>query len=446
MNEQLNDEEEIRARHRQRIEQMRRDKERQMMYRRYFKKYTPLAAGAFVLFVLILVGMKLLHKPSNQEAPRTEGAAAEDAIADGAVTDAVVTDGIVATGDALKENVTGAATLLQGTEAGAIWRIIQSMVQQTIEEETLSGSREKEALGQGIIGKMNIGETADQLREDMRPKVYTASATADTLQLGDTLKSGEEFFSSYAILVDMDEDSILAEKYARTRMNPASMTKVLTALVAAEHVEDLDDTFTMTLEITDYGYVNDCSSAGFMKDEVITVRDLFYGTILPSGADAAVGLATYVAGSHEAFVELMNKKLEELGLSETAHFTNCVGIYDEDHYCSVYDMAMIMEAAMDNELCREVMSAHTYNTSETPQHPDGILLSNWFLRRIEDKDCGGEVICGKTGYVVQSGSCAVSYAEDQTGKHYICVSANAGNKWRCTLDHARLYKQFLDAS
>ncbi|MDE7287246.1 MAG: hypothetical protein K2N55_10455, partial [Lachnospiraceae bacterium] len=82
MNEQLNDEEEIRARHRQRIEQMRRDKERQMMYRRYFKKYTPLAAGAFVLFVLILVGMKLLHKPSNQEAPRTEGgAAAEDAIA-----------------------------------------------------------------------------------------------------------------------------------------------------------------------------------------------------------------------------------------------------------------------------------------------------------------------------------------------------------------------------
>lgn len=379
MNEQLNDEEAARARHRQRIEQMRRDKDRQMMRRRYFKKYVPLAAGAVVLFVLILAGIKLFLRPSDGEGNQEV---------------------------------------------------------QRMEEEP----------EQGIIGKLNIGAAMEQLREDKRPKVYTASATADTLQLGSSLASGEDFFSNYAVLIDMDADTILAEKHARTRINPASMTKVLTALVAAEHVKDLDDTFTMTLEITDYGYINDCSAAGFVKDEVVTIRDLFYGTILPSGADAAVGLATYVAGSQEAFVELMNEKLEELGLAETAHFTNCVGIYEEDHYCTVYDMAMIMEAAMDNELCREVMAAHTYTTSATSQHPDGILLSNWFLRRIEDKDCGGEVICGKTGYVVQSGSCAVSYAEDGNGKHYVCASADAGNKWRCTLDHARLYKQFLDAS
>lgn len=379
MNEQLNDEEAVRARHRQRIEQMRREKERQMLHRRYIKKYAPLAAGgAVVLFILILAGIKFWHRPSP--------------------------------GDTGRE------------------------------------VQRKEASGRGIVDLMNMEAAADQLREDTRPKVYTASVTPNTLQLGSTLASGEDFFSNYAILVDMDTDIILAEKYSRTRINPASMTKVLTALVAAEHVENLDDTFTMTLEITDYGYVNDCSAAGFVKDEVITIRDLFYGTILPSGADAAVGLATYVAGSQEAFVELMNEKLKELGLSDTAHFTNCVGIYEEDHYCTMYDMAMIMEAAMDNELCREVMAAHTYTTSATAQHPDGILLSNWFLRRIEDKDCGGEVICGKTGYVVQSGSCAVSYAEDENGKHYVCASADAGNKWRCTLDHARLYKQFLDPS
>lgn len=116
------------------------------------------------------------------------------------------------------------------------------------------------------------------------------------------------------------------------------------------------------------------------------MRDLFYGTILPSGADAAVGLAMYVSGSQEAFVELMNEKLSELGLAGSAHMTNCVGIYDEEHYCTVYDMAMILEAALDNPLCREVLSAHTYNTSATAQHPEGLLLSNWFLRRIEDKD------------------------------------------------------------
>ena len=106
-------------------------------------------------------------------------------------------------------------------------------------------------------------------------------------------------------------------------------------------------------------------------------------------------------------------------------------------------MAMIMEAAMNNSLCREVMSAHTYTTSVTEQHPEGITISNWFLRRIEDKDSGGEVVCAKTGYVIQSGNCAVSYAQDAEGEGYICVTADATSGWRCIYDHVAIYKQFL---
>ncbi len=68
-----------------------------------------------------------------------------------------------------------------------------------------------------------------------------------------------------------------------------------------------------------------------------------------------------------------------------------------------------MRAAIENPLCREVLSAHTYTTSITEQHPEGLLISNWFLRRIEDKEWDGEVLCGKTGYVKESGNCAVSY-------------------------------------
>ena len=390
MIEQLNDEEAIRVRHRQRIEKMRQEKEKQMLYRSYFRKYAPLAAGGLMILLLILAGIGIFHKSSDEN--KTE------------IDSSVIAE----TDDSLDRQMAG--TLIYN---------------------------------EGLIKALDICSVAEQLQEDRSPKVYTASSTSNTLQLGSWLSPEEEFHSNYAILIDMDEDSILAEKYARTRINPASMTKVLTVLVAAEHIENLDDTFTMTLEITDYGYIHDCSSAGFVKDEVISIKDLFYGTVLPSGADAAVGLATYVAGSQDAFVELMNEQLDQLGLSQTAHFTNCVGVYDENHYCTVYDMAMIMEAAMDNELCREVMSAHTYTTSKTEQHPEGINLSNWFLRRIEDKDCGGEVICGKTGYVVQSGSCAASYAVDHSGKHYICVSADANSQWRCISDHANLYKLFL---
>lgn len=267
---------------------------------------------------------------------------------------------------------------------------------------------------------------------------YIYTSTESTLYLGD------EIDSSNAIFIDMETGNILADKGAKQRIVPASMTKVLTLLVAAENIDNLDDTFQITSDITDYSFVNGCSNAGFEKEEVVTVRDLLYGTNLPSGADAALGLATYVSGSQEAFVELMNKKLEELGLSETAHFTNCIGIYDENHYCTVYDMAVIMNAALNNEICREVMSAHTYNTSITEQHPEGILLSNWFLRRIEDKDTGGEVICGKTGYVNESGSCAVSYGTDEKGRSYICVTVNANGKWKCIYDHVALYKKFSE--
>lgn len=271
---------------------------------------------------------------------------------------------------------------------------------------------------------------------------YAAEPTADTATI-----TADAITSSYAIVIDPATNTIIAQKDAQTTISPASMTKILTVLVAAEQIAknenlSLNDTFTITREITDYSYRNKCSAAGFLDEETVTVRDLFYGTVLPSGADASLGLATYVAGSHEAFVELMNQKLEALGLADTAHFTNAVGLYDELHYCTPYDMAMILKAALENDFCREVLSAHTYVTSQTTQHPEGITLSNWFLRRIEDKDSGGTVLAAKTGFVNQSGNCAASYAISNSGKPYICVTANSFHSWRCIYDHVALYSTY----
>ena len=397
MNEQLtNREEEISARRAQRIRQMREEKERQRRRRKQIKRPAPLAAGAVLVFVILFAGVKTVSGISAKKQKNTEKI----------------------------ENT-------QNTEATGDWEYIDRM-EGTGEEGELA------AIGGVAVGTINEEENGNSAGSTPR-KEYSARETEATRQLG------EEIVSSNAILINVGSGEILAQKGAKTKINPASMTKILTVLVAAEHIdrEALDDTFTMTLEITDYGYVHDCSSVGFLKDEVVTVRDLFYGTILPSGADAAVGLATYVAGSQEAFVEMMNEKLKELGLSDTAHFTNCVGIYDEEHYCTLYDMAIIMEAAADNELCREVLSAHSYTTSATEQHPEGITISNWFLRRIEDKDAGGEVLYAKTGYVVQSGNCAASYAENASGNGYICVTAGANHVWKCIYDHVDIYKQFL---
>ncbi len=253
--------------------------------------------------------------------------------------------------------------------------------------------------------------------------------------------TSENMMSNYAILVDASDGSVVCQRDGFTRINPASMTKILTALVAAENIkeEDLDKTVTIDVNHTDYAYSRGLSAVNFEIGEVVTVRDLFYGTILPSGADAALALAEYVSGDEETFVGLMNDRLKELGISDTTHFTNCVGLYDADHYSTCADMAVILKAAIENDFVYDVMNAHTYTTSLSEAHPEGILISNWFLRRIEDKDTNGEVLCAKTGFVNESGSCAASFEVTDSGHPYICVTADAHSAWRCIYDHVDLY-------
>ena len=292
--------------------------------------------------------------------------------------------------------------------------------------------------------------TQEEIIEEENPGFYEASEDASAFFDGYEVEvsddtayiSSDNTKSTYAILLNLDTGKVVASKEGTVRINPASMTKILTLLVACENIEDLDDTFVMTQEIGDFTYTHDCSQVGFEVGEKVTIRDLLYGTILPSGGDAAMCLAEYVAGSQEEFVKMMNDKLKELGLSDTAHFTNCIGIYDKDHYCTLLDMAMILKAAEENKLCHEVLNARKYTTSETTEHPEGILISNWFLRRIEDKEIHGEVVGAKTGFVAQSGCCGASYQISNDGTHYICVTADAWSSWRCIYDHVDIYSTY----
>lgn len=258
-----------------------------------------------------------------------------------------------------------------------------------------------------------------------------------------TVFLGDEFPSKYVLLIDAQTGEILAEKNAYDWLNPASMTKVLTLLVAVENIADTEGTFTMTSEISEYCYVNECSVVGYIVGETVPIEELFYGCILCSGADASLALAELAAGSHDEFVRLMNQKLDELGLSETAHFTNCVGLYDKEHGCTSADMALIMKAALENEKCRQIICTKVYYSIPTPEHPDGQVLSNWFVRSLEDKNNGDvNVLGGKRGYVPESGNCAVSYGETESGKSYICVTGRSYNQKQTIYDHAALYKGY----
>lgn len=463
MSEEFDEEyEERRRRRNARNEEMRRRKKKQQMVRILVRRLLPIAGIILVAVILMINGRSIVRRIQGYPAPTK-------------------TDTSVAASPAVSEDVTQVSEDSEGdlqAEADAK-RDGLNLDEQTNDQETDSSNDQKtdahdtESESSDISnGELSADEVNLRLRQlvtndhrqqvivlgvqlslpDMttllgqaeeeqaqaaqEQKIYTAQTTDATTSVDDEVQS------TNGIFIDLATRNILFDREGHTKINPASMTKVLTVLVAAEHVTDWSDTFEITPEITNYSYVHGCSAVGFSNNEVVTVEDLFYGTVLSSGGDAALGLATYVAGSQEAFVDMMNEKLKELELADTAHFTNCIGLYDENHYCTVYDIAMILEAAIENPQCREVLSTKNYITSSTPEHPEGIEISNWFLRRIEDKDTGGEVICGKTGFVVQSGSCAVSYGRDVTGNEYICATVNAHSPWRCIYDHVELYKRF----
>lgn len=380
-------------RRKERMEKMRQEKRRQMKRRKAMKRMIPLAAlGVLVVGISLVLVNRLGEKKQEK-------------------------------------------VLASNTNVG---RSLQTDILNQTEYENTNAETVEEKDRTETLTNREIPLSAK--KEKKEPVVYSFEPTAETVSI-----YNEEIISENAILVDESTGKIVASKKAKERISPASMTKVLTILVAAENLtkEQLDDTFVITREITDYGYVNDLSAVGFLDGEKVTIKDLFYGTILPSGADAAIGLATYVAGSQEAFVEMMNEKLKELGLADTSHYTNCVGLYDKEHYSTVYDMAVIMKAAVENEFCKAVLSEHNYTTASTAEHPEGINISNWFLRRIEDKDTGGEVLCAKTGYVMQSKNCAVSYGTFADGSPYICVTAGSSSSWRCIYDHVEIYNQYV---
>lgn len=245
--------------------------------------------------------------------------------------------------------------------------------------------------------------------------------------------------SEYGVLIDSDTGEIIYQKNADAKIYPASLTKILTLLVAVENIENFDDTFQMTSEIIDPHYKADASMAGFAPEEMVSIKDLLYGAILPSGADATSALGIYVAGSEEAFAALMNKKVEELGIT-TAHFCNTSGLHDNNHYCTVKDMAVILKAAIENETCREILSTYQYTTAVSPQNPEGLLLtSTMFSRMTGEEPNGATILGGKTGFTDEAGNCLASFGKNDAGRNFIMITMKSDYKWKSVFDHIHTY-------
>ena len=230
-----------------------------------------------------------------------------------------------------------------------------------------------------------------------------------------------------AILVDADTNEIVAGYNYEKKVYPASLTKMLTLLVAAENIQDMDATYKFTSDDIDPLIEDNASRAGFEAGETVTMKDLLYSAILVSGADGTTGLANAVAGSEEKFVELMNAKIQELGLTGTK-FVNASGLHNKNHYSTAQDIAVITKAAMDNETCREVLTATKYTTSKTKQH--------------KEADDGISIEGGKTGFTDEA-KYTLSTILDDNGHTYICVTTKSKDELKSVEDQIAIYEKYL---
>ena len=270
--------------------------------------------------------------------------------------------------------------------------------------------------------------------EESSEKTYAPAEVTENTKTLDL-----ELYSENALLIDLESNTVLVQKNADARIYPASMTKVMTVLVAAEHIENWDETFTMTQSIIDPLFLADASMAGFVHGEEVSMTELLYGAVLPSGAEATQALAIVTAGSEEAFAALINEKAQELGLKDT-HFVDASGLHDENHYTTLSDMAIIMQAALDNPHCREVLTSVNHTSPATTQNPEGVAMTNRFLYRIRPQQSGNvDIQAAKTGYTVQAMNCCVSYGIMENGRAAICVTAHAWTGDYCIADHLALY-------
>ena len=230
--------------------------------------------------------------------------------------------------------------------------------------------------------------------------------------------------SSNAILIRLTDNTMLMQKNSEEKIYPASLTKMMTAIVAIENLPDLKKEIKLTNSTFQGLYEADASMAGFKPGEHVRAIDLLYGVMLPSGAEASIGLVDQIAGSEENFVKIMNQKAAELGMENT-HFENVTGLHDENHYTTVKDMAILLSYALENDSFREVFTSSRHSTPPTNKHPDGITFYSTMFEKIQNENViDGEILGGKTGYTDKAGLCLASLAKVGE-QEYILISAGA---------------------
>lgn len=216
-------------------------------------------------------------------------------------------------------------------------------------------------------------------------------------------------YCNSTLLMDAESGNVLFEKNGYSKIYPASTTKILTAILALDNLS-LHEKVIVSQKVVDL-IPSDSSVMGVKSGEIFSVENLLYGLLLPSGNDAALVLAEAVSGNIDDFVTLMNKKAKEIGCLNT-HFTNPHGYFDENHYTTAYDMALILKYAMNYDEFRKISEAKTWELPVSNKTDHVRILKN--TNRLLDENHSSfyqYALGGKTGYTIESRGTYIGYAK-----------------------------------
>lgn len=288
----------------------------------------------------------------------------------------------------------------------------------------LSGCSQE--LENAYAAEERISLLSDEIPSDQR----LAETFADGLCVidGSEPAPGDDVEAEAAAVFSLEDHSVLLERHAFEKMYPASMTKVLTALVAIRS-GNLSDLVTVGQEavITEAG----ASLCHVNPGDQLTLEQLLYGLMIPSGNDAAAAIAVHIAGSVEAFSDLMNEQAHALGATDT-HFVNPHGLHDENHYTTAYDLYLIFQEALKEPVFRQIIGTSSYTAVYTDadgnEKSQTWKNSNQYITGEREAPDGLTVLGGKTGTTNAAGYCLIMGSVDDQQKEYVSVIMKSGSR------------------
>lgn len=251
----------------------------------------------------------------------------------------------------------------------------------------------------------------------MRKKVfillilYILFLKRDIFATVEDLNINAKYFGIYT----EDNLDVLYESNSDQRVPIASITKIMTAIVCIDNIEDLNQTVTVNLPEVQKYYNEEYSVAGLRDGQEISYYDLIATMLIPSGADSAACIAINVFGDYNRFIDAMNQKAKEIGMNSTS-FANPIGADDPNNYSTVYDVALMTKYALDNDIIKELMSTYEYTTKDgsITVHNALFVLANLYGLDVS------KIAGGKTGMTGDAGYCLASYSNSEE-EPLICI-------------------------